>query len=64
MAYHTFQHVLDLDISFHLDRRTGALSRILERGTRSVSMVFRAVVFTFLPTMVRLNPIQIKALWK
>ncbi|CAK0783343.1 hypothetical protein CVIRNUC_006542 [Coccomyxa viridis] len=54
VAYHTFSHVLDLDISFHLERRTGALSRILERGTRSVSMVFRAVVFTFIPTAVEL----------
>lgn len=34
VAYHTFSHVLDLDISFHLERRTGALSRILERGAR------------------------------
>ena len=32
MAYHTFAHVLDLDIEFHLGRRTGALSRILDRG--------------------------------
>ena len=32
VAYHTFSHVLDLDIGFHLERRTGALSRILERG--------------------------------
>eukprot|EP00891_Asterochloris_glomerata_P006206 jgi/Astpho2/6206/e_gw1.00088.34.1_t len=48
-------HVLDLDIGFHLERRTGALSRILERGTRSVAMMFRAVVFTFLPTIVELG---------
>ncbi|KAK9836126.1 hypothetical protein WJX81_003499 [Elliptochloris bilobata] len=54
VAYHTFQHVLDLDINFHLERRTGALSRILERGTRSVAMVFRAVVFTFIPTAIEL----------
>lgn len=32
VAYHTFAHVLDLDVEFHLGRRTGALSRILERG--------------------------------
>ena len=32
VAYHTFSHVLDLDIGFHLERRTGVLSRILERG--------------------------------
>lgn len=34
VAYHTFSHVLDLDVGFHLERRTGALSRILERGER------------------------------
>lgn len=32
MAYHTFAHVLDLDISFHLERRTGALSRVRQAG--------------------------------
>ncbi len=32
MAYHTFAHVLHLDTRFHLDRRTGRVSRILERG--------------------------------
>ncbi len=36
VAYHTFSHVLDLDISFHLERRTGALSRVLERGAPAV----------------------------
>lgn len=54
VAYHTFSHVLDLDVGFHLERRTGALSRILERGTRSVGMMFRAVVFTFMPTAIEL----------
>ncbi|KAL3155600.1 hypothetical protein ABBQ38_010855 [Trebouxia sp. C0009 RCD-2024] len=54
VAYHTFSHVLDLDTGFHLERRTGALSRILERGTRSVGMMFRAVVFTFMPTAIEL----------
>jgi hypothetical protein len=32
VAFYTFSHVLGLDIQFHLDRRTGRLSRILERG--------------------------------
>ena len=32
VAFHTFAHVLSLDVSFHLDKRTGRLSRILERG--------------------------------
>jgi len=48
------QQVLDLDISFHLDRKTGRLSRILERGTRSVQMLYRALLFTFAPTALEL----------
>ena len=32
VSYWTFAHVLTLDVSFHLDKRTGRLSRILERG--------------------------------
>ena len=54
VALEVFDHVLRLDLSFHLERRTGALQRIIDRGTRSVSMVFRAVVFTFLPTAMEL----------
>ncbi|KAL6753645.1 hypothetical protein V8C86DRAFT_448357 [Haematococcus lacustris] len=54
VAYHTFSHVLDLDIKYHLDRRTGRLSRILERGTRSIQMLYRAVIFTFVPTALEL----------
>ena len=55
VALEVFNHVLGLDLSFHLERRTGSLQRIIDRGTRSVSMVFRAVVFTFLPTAMELT---------
>lgn len=54
VAHHTFAHVLDLDIGFHLERQTGRLSRILERGTRGTQMLFRAVVFTLMPTALEL----------
>lgn len=47
-------HILQLDLTFHLERRTGALSRILDRAQRSVVNIFRAVVFTFVPTFVEL----------
>jgi ABC transporter ATM len=47
-------HILRLDLTFHLERRTGALSRILDRAQRSVVNIFRAVVFTFVPTFVEL----------
>ncbi|GFR51367.1 hypothetical protein Agub_g13792, partial [Astrephomene gubernaculifera] len=54
VAYHTFAHVLGLDSAFHLDRRTGRVSRILERGTRSIGVLYRALIFTFLPTGIEL----------
>lgn len=54
VAFHTFRHLLDLDTQFHLEHKTGSLSRVLERGTRSVYMIFRSLVFTFIPTAVEL----------
>ncbi|XP_024389838.1 ABC transporter B family member 23, mitochondrial [Physcomitrium patens] len=47
-------HILRLDMTFHLERKTGALTRILDRAQRSVVNIFRAVVFTFIPTFVEL----------
>ncbi|GIL88785.1 hypothetical protein Vretimale_19621 [Volvox reticuliferus] len=57
VAYHTFAHVLNLDTRFHIDRRTGRVSRILERGTRSIAVLYRAVIFTFLPTGLELGAV-------
>jgi ABC-type transport system involved in Fe-S cluster assembly fused permease/ATPase subunit len=54
VAYGTFAHVLALDAAYHTARRTGALARVLERGSRSVAMIFRAVVWTFVPTALEL----------
>ena len=41
-------------MAFYTGSRTGGLARIIERGTRSVAMTYRAVVFTFIPTAVEL----------
>ncbi|GLI64414.1 hypothetical protein VaNZ11_007620 [Volvox africanus] len=57
VAYHTFAHVLNLDTKFHIDRRTGRVSRILERGTRSIAVLYRALIFTFLPTGLELGAV-------
>lgn len=45
-----FEHLLSLDAKFHNSSRTGALTRIVDRGTRSVLIVYRCVVFAFIPT--------------
>jgi len=47
----TFDHVHSLDLQYHLNRNTGALSRVLERGSRSISFALNAMVFNTLPTL-------------
>ena len=54
VSFYALSHVLGLDLHFHLGRNTGSLARMLERGSRSISMIFRAVVFTLAPTMLEL----------
>jgi len=51
----TFDHVHSLDLSYHLNRNTGALSRVLERGSRSISLVLNAMVFSTIPILVELG---------
>jgi len=47
----TFQHLHQLDLSFHLERRTGGLSRDIERGTTGINFLMRFMVFNILPTL-------------
>jgi len=54
VSYHVFKHMLGLDVGFHLEKRTGRVSRILERGPRSFQYIYRAAIFVFLPTILEL----------
>ncbi|KAL7056623.1 hypothetical protein AAHC03_021016 [Spirometra sp. Aus1] len=45
-----FRHVLSLDLSYHLDRRTGAVGKAIDRGARAIQFVLTALVFNLLPT--------------
>jgi len=45
-----FHHVHTLDMQFHLTKNTGRVSRILDRGNRSISFVLNAMVFHVAPT--------------
>jgi len=54
VSFQALFHVLNLDLYFHLGRNTGALARMLERGAKSISMIFRAVLFTLVPTALEL----------
>lgn len=46
----TFQHLHKLSLRFHLERRTGGLSRVIERGTRGVELILRMGVLQLAPT--------------
>jgi ATP-binding cassette subfamily B protein len=47
----TFQHLHSLDLDFHLNRRTGGLSRDIERGTSGINFLMRFMVFNIVPTL-------------
>ncbi len=49
-----FEHLHALDLSFHLDRRTGGLSRDIERGTSGISFLMRFMIFNIVPTFLEL----------
>lgn len=49
-----FDHLHRLDLDFHLERRTGGLSRDIERGTSGVSFLMRFMVFNIVPTLLEI----------
>ncbi|MCP4286056.1 MAG: ABC transporter ATP-binding protein/permease [Gammaproteobacteria bacterium] len=52
-------HLHTLSLRFHLERRTGAISRDLERGTRSVSSILNYMVFSILPMLVEFSLVAV-----
>jgi len=46
-----FRHLHTLDLDYHLSRRTGGLSRDIERGTSGISFIMRFMLFNILPTI-------------
>jgi ATP-binding cassette subfamily B protein len=52
LSSRVLSHLHGLSLRFHLERQTGAISRDLERGTRSVSTILNYMVFSILPMLV------------
>jgi len=50
----TFRHLHALSLRFHLDRQTGGLSRVVERGVRGIETVLRFALFNTIPTLVEI----------
>jgi ATP-binding cassette subfamily B protein len=54
LAVRTFRHLHALSLKFHLERRTGGLSRIVSRGTMGIDTVLRFSLFNTLPTILEI----------
>lgn len=52
LAYRTFVHMHNLSLRFHLERRTGGLSRIIERGTKGIETIVRFTILNTAPTII------------
>ena len=50
VARNVFTHLLNLDLSFHLARQTGGLTRAIDRGTKGISFLLTSMVFHIIPT--------------
>jgi len=57
-------HLHQLSLRFHLDRKTGAITRDIDRGTRAVSSLLNYLVFSILPTLVEISMIAGILLWQ
>ncbi|KAK7070932.1 ATP-binding cassette sub- B member 7, mitochondrial [Halocaridina rubra] len=51
IAQNVFLHLHNLDLNFHLNRQTGALSKAIDRGSRGINFVMSALVFNIVPTI-------------
>ncbi len=54
LAVRTFRHLHALSLKFHLERRTGGLSRIVSRGTMGIDTVLRFSLFNTIPTILEI----------
>jgi ATP-binding cassette subfamily B protein len=63
LAYRTFEHMHLLSLRFHLERKTGGLTRVLERGRNAIETIVRMVILQLLPTIVELALIVGVLLW-
>ncbi|KAG6513286.1 hypothetical protein ZIOFF_023599 [Zingiber officinale] len=49
-----FSHLHELDLRYHLNRQTGALSRIIDRGSRAINFILSSMVFNVAPTILEI----------
>jgi ATP-binding cassette subfamily B protein len=64
LAYLTFVHMHELSLRFHLERKTGGLTRVLERGRLGIEVIVRMVILQLVPTIVEVTLLMGVLLWQ
>jgi ATP-binding cassette subfamily B protein len=64
IARDLYAHLFDLSLRYHLHRRTGELSRAIERGVRAVSFLLQTALFSLVPTILELILVLAILLWR
>jgi len=59
LATNVFTHLHSLSLRFHLNRRTGEVTKIIERGTKSIDVMLYFLLFNIAPTVVELTAVLI-----
>ncbi|TGO35896.1 hypothetical protein BHYA_0142g00120 [Botrytis hyacinthi] len=55
VACNVFDHLLRLDLNFHLSKQTGGLTRAIDRGTKGISFLLTSMVFHIFPTILEIS---------
>ncbi len=64
LALETFEHIHRLSLRYHITRKTGGLSRVIERGVKGVEFLLRYLVFSTGPLLLELIFISLAIFWK
>jgi ABC-type transport system involved in Fe-S cluster assembly fused permease/ATPase subunit len=64
LAYMVFEHMHALSLRFHLERKTGGLTRVLERGRNAIETIVRMVIMQLVPTVIELSFIIVVLLYQ
>lgn len=59
LAVNVFSHLHALSLRFHLSRRTGAVTKVIERGTKSIDTMLYFLLFNIAPTVVELSAVTV-----
>jgi len=64
LATITFIHMHELSLRFHLERKTGGLTRVLERGRNGIETIVRLVILQLIPTIVEVSLLMGVLFWQ